>query len=231
MRTVRLPDGREVPALGQGTWQMGESRRDRARGGRGAAARARPRHDPDRHRRDVRRGRRRGGGRPRRSPGGATRCSWSARSIRTTPRAPASSPPASAASSGSHRPHRSLSAALARRHAARRDRRRVRGAARGRQDPALGRLQFRRRRHGGAARRWPGLRSRPTRCSTISRAAASSSTCCRGAASAACRSWPIRRSSRAGALLRDTGAGARSRRATARRPAQIALAWTLREPA
>lgn len=26
MRTVRLPDGREVPAIGQGTWRMGESR-------------------------------------------------------------------------------------------------------------------------------------------------------------------------------------------------------------
>ncbi len=24
-RTVRLPDGTEVPALGQGTWHMGES--------------------------------------------------------------------------------------------------------------------------------------------------------------------------------------------------------------
>jgi diketogulonate reductase-like aldo/keto reductase len=27
MRKVRLPDGREVPALGQGTWHMGEARR------------------------------------------------------------------------------------------------------------------------------------------------------------------------------------------------------------
>jgi len=27
MRTVRLPDGTEVPALGQGTWHMGENRR------------------------------------------------------------------------------------------------------------------------------------------------------------------------------------------------------------
>ena len=24
MRTVRLPDGTEAPALGQGTWRMGE---------------------------------------------------------------------------------------------------------------------------------------------------------------------------------------------------------------
>lgn len=30
MRTVRLPDGTEVPALGQGTWKMGEGQRPRA---------------------------------------------------------------------------------------------------------------------------------------------------------------------------------------------------------
>jgi diketogulonate reductase-like aldo/keto reductase len=30
MRTVRLPDGTEVPALGQGTWRMGEGERSRA---------------------------------------------------------------------------------------------------------------------------------------------------------------------------------------------------------
>ena len=62
MRTVRLPDGTEVPALGQGTWHMGE---------RGGAAKAevaateaghRSRHDADRHRRDVRQRRRRGDG-------------------------------------------------------------------------------------------------------------------------------------------------------------------------
>ena len=40
MRTVRLPDGTEVPALGQGTWHMGErGRRGESRGG-GAEARA-----------------------------------------------------------------------------------------------------------------------------------------------------------------------------------------------
>ena len=27
MRTVRLPDGREVPAIGQGTWRIGEGQR------------------------------------------------------------------------------------------------------------------------------------------------------------------------------------------------------------
>ncbi|MCL2428997.1 MAG: aldo/keto reductase, partial [Alphaproteobacteria bacterium] len=30
MRTVRLPDGRAVPAIGQGTWRMGENRRSAA---------------------------------------------------------------------------------------------------------------------------------------------------------------------------------------------------------
>ncbi len=38
MRTVRLPSGEEVPALGQGTWRMGE--RKRARSGEVAALRA-----------------------------------------------------------------------------------------------------------------------------------------------------------------------------------------------
>ena len=30
MRTVTLPDGKRVPALGQGTWRMGENKRERA---------------------------------------------------------------------------------------------------------------------------------------------------------------------------------------------------------
>jgi diketogulonate reductase-like aldo/keto reductase len=30
MRTVALPDGKRVPALGQGTWRMGENKRERA---------------------------------------------------------------------------------------------------------------------------------------------------------------------------------------------------------
>ena len=30
MRTVALPDGKRVPALGQGTWRMGESKLARA---------------------------------------------------------------------------------------------------------------------------------------------------------------------------------------------------------
>jgi len=31
MTTVALPDGKRVPALGQGTWRMGEDDRARAR--------------------------------------------------------------------------------------------------------------------------------------------------------------------------------------------------------
>ena len=63
MRTLRLPDGEAVPVLGQGTWRMGERAGQRGRRDRGAAARPRARPDADRHRRDVRRGRRRGAGR------------------------------------------------------------------------------------------------------------------------------------------------------------------------
>ena len=63
MRTLRLPGGGAIPVLGQGTWGMGE------RAGSRAAEVAALRHGlelgltPDRHRRDVRRGRCRGGGR------------------------------------------------------------------------------------------------------------------------------------------------------------------------
>src|ERR1044071_3609970 len=31
MRTIKLRDGNRVPVLGQGTWRMGESKRERAR--------------------------------------------------------------------------------------------------------------------------------------------------------------------------------------------------------
>ena len=58
-------------------------RRPRRRGRR-AAPGPRSRHDPHRHRRDVRRAPRRSS--PRRSPGGATRSSWSPRSCPRTPR-------------------------------------------------------------------------------------------------------------------------------------------------
>ena len=95
------------------------------------------------------------------------------------------------------------------------------------QDRALGRLEFRRRRHGGTARACPTARSAlSTRCSITSASAASNCRCCRCAASARLPSWRIRRSARARccamqALLRIAGAAGIS-------VAQLALAWLLR---
>ncbi len=62
------------------------------------------------------------------------------------------------------------------------------GAARRRQDRRLGRLEPRYRRHGGTARR-AGRRppAPPTRCCTTPRRAASSSICCPGAPATPCR--------------------------------------------
>ncbi len=93
---------------------------------------------------------------------------------------------------------------------ARRDGGGVRGAARRRQDPPLGRVEFRRGRHGRAVRRAGrrGLR-RPTRCSTIPTAAASSSTCCRWCAE---HGMPVMAYSPVG----QAGAAAASRRRCAR---------------
>ena len=86
MRTLTLPGGEPVPVLGQGTWGMGEQPASRA----AEVAALRRGLDlgmtPDRHGRDVRRGRCRGGG-GRGDPRPARRrCSWSARSTRTTRR-------------------------------------------------------------------------------------------------------------------------------------------------
>ena len=132
-----------------GTWATAAAS---GRRGAGAAARARPRHDADRHGRDVCGRRRRGGGgrghRGRRDgaflvskvlPSNASR-TGDDRRLRAQPQA------------ARHRPDRPLSAALARQlcargHADRRSKR-----CKGGQDPALGRLQFRRRGHGGTAR-------------------------------------------------------------------------------
>ena len=68
-----MPSGERVPALGQGTWHMGESRRRAAEEAAALRARHRSRHDPDRHRRDVRQRRRRGDRRRGRRRAGATR--------------------------------------------------------------------------------------------------------------------------------------------------------------
>ena len=218
---------RPCPQLGLGTWMMGEGRHSRADEVRALQARHRSRHDADRHRRDVRerhrRGdHRRGGQGPARR--GLRRLKGAARA---TPAGRARSPPASAASSGSASTDRPLPPPLARQPSAGRDRRRLRGAAGGRQDPRLGRLQLRCRRHGGAAGRRRRRRSPPTRCSTTSPAAASSTTCCRGRRST---SVPIMayspieqgRLARNGALGRDRRSAAARRRRRSRSPSPCA---------
>ena len=87
-----------------------------------------------------------------------------------------------------HRPPRSLSAALARARSARRNGGRVRAAARGRQDRALGRVEFRHRRHARARARCPRAgTARPTRFSITWASAASNGSSCRGCASAGFR--------------------------------------------
>ena len=144
MRTVRLPDGTEVPALGQGTWHMGERgpRRDGRSGG--AETRHRTRHDADRHGRDVRQRRRRRRSSPKRRKASATSCSSSARCIRRTPRA-RGVPQACERSLKRLRTDRIDLYLLHWRgsHPLGRNGGGVRTAAGGRKDPLLGRIEFR----------------------------------------------------------------------------------------
>ena len=167
-RTVALAGGETVPALGLGTWRMGESRARRARRGGGAAPRAGSRRAADRHRRDVRRRRRGGGGR--RGDRGPPR-----RGLRRQQGLPAQREPArcdrrlrAQPGAAAHRPHRPVPAALARLDPVRADAGGLRAAARRRQDQALGREQPGRGRHardrgaraGRAVRRQSGLLQR-----------------------------------------------------------------------
>ena len=227
-RTTALPSGETVPVLGQGTWNMAE------RPGRRAGEIAALRMGIDLGMTLIDTAEMYGGGaaeelvaeaiegqRRRRLPrqqGAAEPCDAARhdRRLRGEPPAPA------------HRSARSLSAALARRHAARRDARGVRRARPRREDPPLGRQQLRRRRHGGArrGRRGPRASDEPGALQPdaprhrVGAAAA-------GAARAASRSWPTRRSSRAGCSgTRCCAASPGGRSAT---PAQIALAWVLRQ--
>ena len=189
MRTVRLPDGREVPAIGQGTWKMGEGQRS----AREEEAALRLGIDLGMTLIDTA---------EMYGDGGAEELVGEAiagqrdevfvvskvyphNASRTRRRRP----PARAASSGSV-PTISTSICctgaaavpLAETVVG------VRGAARAGQDPRLGRVQFRRRRHGGAgrARRRRRLRHRPGALQSR-QPRASSSTCCRGARGAGCR--------------------------------------------
>ncbi len=106
-----------------------------------------------------------------------------------------------------HRPARLLPAALARPAPAGRDDRGLRGAEGGRQDPVLGRQQFRRgRSRGGAGDRGAGRASPATRCSIIWKSGPSSTRSFRGARRTTSRWWPTARSG-------TTGFPARSRAA------------------
>ena len=91
------PTGREVAVDRPGDL-VHRPRRSRRRGRRPAPG-PRPRHDPHRHRGDVRRTPRRSSAR--RSPGDATRSSWSPRSSPRTPRGAGRSRPASGRSPAS----------------------------------------------------------------------------------------------------------------------------------
>ena len=202
LRTIALPAGERVPALGQGTWRMAEGPTPRPGGDRQPCALGLDLgHDADRHRRDVRRRRRRGA--RRRSDRGPARRGLPGQQGAAAPRdaRTARSPPASAACSAS-RPIRSISTCFtgAAAIAAGGDARGASTRSSRRQDPLLGRQQLRRRRTWRSSSTLPGgaaVRDRPGALQPR-RAAASSTTCCRGAARSGSRSWPTRRSTRAG---------------------------------
>ena len=146
--TTKLPSGEAVPVFGLGTWRMGESARTRKDEvaalmlgielgvtlidtaemyGSGVAEEIVAEAVGGPARRNVHR-----------QQGVAVEFEPQPhhRRLRAQPEAAA------------HRPHRPLSAALARQHAAGGDGRCFHRACRGREDPALGRQQFRPRRHG-----------------------------------------------------------------------------------
>ena len=94
----------------------------------------------------------------------------------------------------------------------------------------LGSLELRCRRYGGAVRTSPeATPAPPTRCSTTPNIAASNTICCHGAGSTKSPSWPIRRSGRAAnsSIQRRSAA---SHESTSVSPAQVAIAWCLRQP-
>ena len=133
---------REVAVIGQGTWNIEQA--DCRGGDRRFAPRSRSRHDAYRHRGDVwfgrggesgRRGDRRAArrGLPRlQGPAAQRVAEWDDRRLRAV------------AEAAQDRPARLLSSPLARVASSRRYRRRLRAAERRRQDPVVGRQQFRR---------------------------------------------------------------------------------------
>ncbi len=115
MRRLALPDGSNIPVIGQGTWRMGEVACQTPRRSEGAAGRHRSRPHPHRYRGNVWQWRRRGGGGRGHRRAAATEVylvskvlpsnasfAGTHRGLRAQPEAP------------EDRPSRSLSAALAR---------------------------------------------------------------------------------------------------------------------
>ena len=172
--TTTFPDGRSVPVLGQGTWHMGERKASAAEEAKCL------RHGLDLGmtlidtaemyadggaERIVGRGCQRAARRClHRQQGAAHQCQPRRhdQGLRSQPE------------TARHRSYRPLPAPLARPLSAGRYRRGLRGAAAIRQDRRLGRLQFRCRRYGRACSAFRmAAMLQPTRCSTISPAAAS----------------------------------------------------------
>ena len=226
--TITLPGGRRVPALGQGTWRMGEDPEPARRGDRGAPRRHRARHDADRHRRDVRRGRDRE--LARRGAAGSARPRVSGQS-KAYPQ-----------NAGAARLRRACEGSLKRLKTDRSTSTCCTGAApcrwprpstawrrcASRQDRRLGRQQFRRRRHGGSARgRRRRLRDQPDSLqSDPPRAGIRPSAA--HATSVACRPWPTARSSRAACCGHAALDQVAERHGAT--GLQVALAWLLRRP-
>ena len=182
MRTVALPGGETVSAVGQGTWYMGERRGDASKEADALPARYRSRHDPDRYRRDVCRRRRRAGRRPgslRHPRSGLHRQQGVAAECLAIRRAGSVRAEFEAAQD---RSDRSISAALARRPSPGGDGLSIRGLKGPRQNPPLGRIEPGHRRHDRVAWRAQADRAaRPIRCCIIRTAEGSSSICCPGA--------------------------------------------------
>ena len=226
VRTIRFPSGEAVPVLGQGTWAWREERGAATERDRRAPARPRPRHDAHRHRRDVRRRRRRGARRRsdrraprRRLPGqqGAAAERDAARDDRRVRAQPA------AARNGPARP---VSAALARRQplaetlaafeSSSRPARSATGASAISTSTDMEELC-----------RTPGRKRCRDQPGALQPDAARHRV--RSAAlvpAAGFRSWPTRRSSRAGCSSTRRCRGGGRHGAT---PAQVALAWVLRQ--
>ena len=233
-RALSQRPGSRSPLIGQGTWHF-ERGAAADRGRDAALARPRPRHDPHRHRRDVRRGAAEeivgeaiAGRRDEvflvskvlpqnASRRGHDRRPASARSRASAPTGSTATCCTGAATHPLEETHRRLRAARARR-----------------QDPLLGRQQLRRGRpRGGARDRRRGPHRLQPGALPPASSAPSSTPCCPGARRTASRSSPTARSATATSRPRRRAAGACSRRSPAAHgatPRQVALAFLVRRP-